>query len=380
MNGNFDVIVLGVGGMGSAACSELAARGLRVLGLEQFPLVHARGSSHGHTRIIRTAYAEHPGYVPLVKRAFEKWYELEQATGRHLLTECACLNAGPPASEHVAGVRASVREHGLAAEELSGDEINRRFPAFQLPGEYAGVLEQAAGFLFVEDCVRAHIDAAIALKADIRAEEPARAWRVVGNSVEVVTEKGTYHAAKLIITAGAWATRLLADMGVPLAVMRQSLLWFDVGGRAADFRRDRFPIFIADIPGSPFYGLPAIDRFGVKVARHYGAPELPELDGVNWNVGEDDVAAMRPLIDAYLPGLGTLTKGQVCMYTVTPDRHFVIDVHPGDSRVSVACGFSGHGFKFAPTVGEVLADLAERGTTRHAIELFSAQRFTARTS
>jgi sarcosine oxidase len=162
--------------------------------------------------------------------------------------------------------------------------------------------------------------------------------------------------------------------------MRQTLLWFDVGDRLAEFRRDRFPIFIADVPGGPFYGLPAIDRFGIKVARHYGAPELPNPDPVNWNVADEDVAAMRPLIDAYLPGLGPLTKGQVCMYTVTPDRHFVLDIHPRYPQVSVACGFSGHGFKFAPAVGEVLADLAERGRTRHEIGLFGAQRVTARTS
>jgi sarcosine oxidase len=375
MSENFDVIVLGVGGMGSAACFELARRGRRVLGLEQFPLVHSRGSSHGHTRIIRTAYYEHPGYVPLVRRAFSRWYELEQATGRHLLTECSCVNAGPPGSELVEGVRASVREHGLAAEELTRDEINRRFPVFSFPAEYSGVLEQAAGFLYVEECVRAHIAAAMSLGADIHAEEPVREWKIAGHGVEVTTEKGAYHAAKLVVTAGAWATRLLADLGVPLAVMRQTLLWFDVGDRAAEFRRDRFPIFIADVPGMPFYGLPAIDRFGVKVARHYGAPELPNPDGVNWNVTDADVVAIRPLLDQFIPGLGPLTKGQVCMYTVTPDRHFVIDVHPAHPQVSVACGFSGHGFKFAPTVGEVLADLAETGTTRHGIGMFSAKRF-----
>jgi sarcosine oxidase len=379
-NGSYDVIVLGVGGMGSAACYELARRGRRVLGLEQFPLAHARGSSHGHTRIIRTAYYEHPSYVPLVRRAFVRWYELEQATGRHLLTECRCLNVGTHGSELVEGVRASVREHHLAAEELRGDEIGRRFGAFRFPAEFVGVLEADAGFLFVEECVRAHADAATALGAEVHSEEPAREWRPAGDGVEVTTEKGTYRAARLIITAGAWATKLLADVGVPLAVMRQTLLWYDAGGRAADFRRDRFPMFIADVPGGPFYGLPAIDRFGLKVARHYGAPELPGPDGVNWDVTADDVAAMRPLIDAYLPGLGPLTKGQVCMYTVTPDRHFVIDVHPKFPQVSVACGFSGHGFKFAPTVGEILADLAERGATRHDVGLFRANRFTARTS
>lgn len=375
MSHNFDVIVLGVGGMGSAACFELARRGRRVLGLEQFPLVHSRGSSHGHTRIIRTAYAEHPGYVPLVRRAFERWYELEQLTGRHLLTDCPCLNVGPPGSEHVEGVRASVREHGLTATEMTGSEIGRAFPAFRFPDEYRGVVEDAAGFLYVEDCVRAHIDSAVSLGAEIHGEEPVREWKAAGDGVEVTTEKATYRAAKLVVTAGAWATRLLADVGVPLAVMRQTLLWFDAGNRAAEFRRGKFPVFIADTPGQQFYGLPAIDRYGLKVARHYAAPELPNPDGVDWDVAAADVAAMRPVLDQYIPGLGPFTKGQVCMYTVTPDRHFVIDVHPRHPQVSVACGFSGHGFKFASAVGEVLAELAETGTTRHGIGLFSARRF-----
>jgi len=375
MSGNFDAIVIGVGGMGSAACFELARRGIRVLGLEQFPLVHARGSSHGHTRIIRTAYAEHPDYVPLVKRAFERWYELERLTGRHLLTECPCLNAGVPGSELVEGVRASVREHGLAAEELTGEEIGRRFPAFRLPPEFSGVVEQSAGFLYVEECVRAQIDSAVSLGAVIRGEEAVRAWKAVGSGVEVSTDRGTYSAAKLVITAGAWATKLLSDIGVPLAVMRQVLLWFDPRERAGLFQRNRFPVFIADVPGGPIYGLPAIDSFGLKVARHYNAPELPDPERVSWDVTAADQEPVRPLLDAYLPGLGACTKGQVCMYTVTPDKHFVIDVHPDYPQVSVACGFSGHGFKFASTVGEVLADLAEEGRSRFRIGLFSAKRF-----
>jgi sarcosine oxidase len=375
MSQSFDVIVLGVGGMGSAACYELARRGRRVLGLEQFPLVHDRGSSHGHTRIVRTAYAEGPAYVPLVRRAFEKWYDLEQLTGRHLLTECPCLNAGPPGSEHVEGVRASVREHRLAAEELSGDDINQRFPAFSFPSDYRAVSEQAAGFLFVEECVRAHIDSAVSLGATIRAEEPVCEWKVSGDGAEVTTEKGTYRAARLVITAGAWATKLLADIGVPLVVMRQVLTWFDVSAHPERFRRDRFPIFIADVPDGPFYGLPAIDQFGLKVARHYNAPELPDPDSVNWNTSDADVAPIRAFLDFYIPGVGPLTKAQVCMYTVTPDHHFVIDTHPRFPQVSIACGFSGHGFKFATTVGEILADLAERGTTKYDIALFRATRF-----
>lgn len=368
----FDVIVLGVGGMGSAACYELAARGRRVLGLEQFPLVHSRGSSHGHTRIIRTAYAEGPQYVPLACRAFERWRTLEQATGRHLLTDCPCLNVGPPGSEHVEGVRRSVREHNLASEELSGEEINRRYPAFRFPSDYRGVIEQAAGYLFVEDCVHAHIDAAVSLGAEIHAQEPVRAWKATPGGAEVSTDKGTYRAAKLVVTAGAWATQLLADVGVPLKVMRQTLLWFAVDDER--FGRERFPIFIADVPGAPFYGLPAIDSFGLKVAKHYDAPELPNPEGVNWELTVADELALRPLAERFIPGLGALTKGQVCMYTVTPDHHFVIDTHPRYPNVSVACGFSGHGFKFASVVGEILADLAESGTTRYDIGLFSATR------
>lgn len=373
----FDVIVLGVGGMGSAACFELARRGRRVLGLEQFPLVHTRGSSHGHTRIIRTAYYEHPNYVPLLRRAFSRWYELEQLTGRHLLTRCPCLNIGPADGELVNGVRESVREHGLAAEELPTAEIARRTP-FRFPAGYTGIQEEQAGFLYVEECVRAHIDAARAAhpQIEIHAEEPAREWKVVGDGVEVTTDRGTYHAAKLVITSGAWATQFLADIGVPLTVMRQVLLWFDVTGARELFRRDTFPIFIAEVPGGEFYGLPAIDPFGLKIARHYGAPHLPTPDGVNWDPTADDEPPVRAFLDAYLPDrTGARTKAQVCMYTLTPDKHFVIDLHPRHPQVVVACGFSGHGFKFASVVGEILADLADHGRTGHPIGLFGANRF-----
>lgn len=375
MNRTFDTIVLGVGGMGSAACFELARSGQRVLGLEQHPLAHDRGSSHGRTRIIRTAYYEHPNYVPLLRRSFELWYDLELRTGRHLLTECPCLNSGPANGELVNGVRESARQHHLSVEELDAAAIARRYP-FRLPEYYVGILEQDAGFLYVEDCVRAHADAAVTLGAEIRTEEPARVWKAVGDGVQVTTDRGTYSAARLVITTGAWATQALADLGVPLTVMRQVLHWFDIGWKPELFRRDRFPIFIADVPDGPFYGFPAIDRFGLKVARHYGAPHLPGPDGVDWVATPDDAAPVQAFLNTYIPGFaGHVTKSQVCMYTLTPDKHFVIDTHPHHPQVSVACGFSGHGFKFAPVVGEILADLAETGQTEHPIEMFSARRF-----
>ena len=377
MSRTYDVIVIGVGGMGSATCFELARRGRQVLGLEQFPLVHARGSSHGHTRIIRTAYYEHPDYVPLVRRSFDLWHSLEQRTGRHLLTRCPCLNIGPADGGLVAGVQGSADQHRLTVEELSTREIGRRFP-FQFPDGYTGVLEQAAGFLAVEDCVQAHIDAAVELGAEIHPEEPVLSWATIGDTVAVTTGRGTYHAGSLIVTAGAWATKLLADLGVPLTIMRQVLLWFDVGCPSRDFRRDVFPIFLADVPGGPFYGLPAIDRYGLKLARHYGAPGLSGPEGVDWDVSAEDEAVGKSFLNQYIPGLtGGMTKGQVCMYTLTPDRHFVLDVHPTRTQVVVGCGFSGHGFKFAPVVAEALADLAESGRTAHPIDLFAATRFAS---
>jgi sarcosine oxidase len=371
----FDVIVLGVGGMGSAACFELARRGRKVLGLEQYPLVHDRGSSHGHTRIIRTAYYEHPNYVPLLRRAFTRWYELEQRVGRHLLTECPCLNIGPADGPLVAGVKASAQQHGLTVKELTADEISRRTP-FRFPDTFTGVLERQAGFLYVEECVRAHIDSAVSLGAEVHAEEPVREWKADDGGVEVTTDKQTYRAAKLVVTAGAWATKLLADLGVPLTVMRQVMVWFDVSANASTFRRDRFPMFIADVPGGPFHGLPAIDEAGLKVARHYGALHQKTPDAIDWDATTQDVPPVKGFLDRYvIVPMGEVTRGQVCLYTLTPDKHFVIDLHPKHPRVAVACGFSGHGFKFASVVGEILADLADRGKTDHPIGMFSARRF-----
>ena len=366
----YDVIVVGAGGMGSAAAFELARRGRSVLALEQFPLVHDRGSSHGHTRIIRRAYYEHPNYVPLVRRAFERWYDLEQRTGRHLLTECACLGIGPPDGEVVTGVLAAAREHRLAVDRLGPADLRVRFPQFQFDEGHVGVVERDAGFLYVEDCVLAHLDAARALGATIQPEEPVTGWAARGDGATVTTTRGTYHARRLVLTAGPWAGRLLGDRGRPLRVMRQTILWFGTADEAA-FRRDRFPIFLADVPAGPFYGLPAIDGRGLKVARHYGAPELDGPEQVERAVRPADERPVRDFLTTHIPGAtGPLHYAQTCMYTLTPDRHFLIDLHPDHSNVAVAGGFSGHGFKFSPVVGEILADLVEAGRTGWPIDMF----------
>jgi sarcosine oxidase len=223
--------------------------------------------------------------------------------------------------------------------------------------------------------VKAHLAAATAAGAALHHDEPVREWKVAGPGVEVRTDRATYHAAKLVVTAGAWATRLLADLGVPFRVLRQVMLWF-VPPDPAFVRRDRFPVYLVESPAGAYYGLPMLDGRGHKAARHFGAPELTTPDAVDWTVRPEDVEVGERFVRTYLPAAaGPCTDSQVCMYTATPDRHFVIDVHPKYPNVAVAAGFSGHGFKFAPTVGEILADLAEVGATRHDTRLFTATRF-----
>ena len=371
----FDVIVIGVGGMGSAAACELARRGRRVLALEQFALGHDRGSSHGHTRIIRRAYYEHPDYVPLVCRAFERWYDLEQRQGVHLLTESPCLSIGRSDSATIVGVRASAEQHALPVDHLSAAELRHRFPAFRFGEEYVGILERSAGFLYVEDCVQAYACEAVRLGATIQDNEPVISWKSDGREVVVETPAGRYTAARLVITAGPWAGQLLARWGSNLRVMRQVVQWFGVRDNKL-FRRDIFPLYIADTPEGHFYGFPMLNGNGVKVAQHYGAPELAGPDAIERTASTTDEETVRGFLREHLPSVdGPRHNASVCIYTLTPDRHFVIDLHPDYANVALAAGFSGHGFKFASVVGEILADLAEHGRTELPIGMFRIARF-----
>jgi sarcosine oxidase len=374
-DGTYDAIVLGVGGMGAAASFELARRGQRGLGLEQFTPAHDRGSSHGLTRVIRKAYYEHPDYVPLLQRAYERWYDLEQRYGRRLFTECGCLVIGRPESSLVRGVQESAERHQLPVERLGPEELRHRFPAFRFGENFIGVLEREAGFLAVEECVLAHVELARHLGADLRFGEPVISWEATGSGIVVRTAAGRYAADRLIVTAGPWARGILAEVGASLTLMRQVQLWFAPADDRL-FRRDRFPCYIADLDQGAFYGFPMIDANGAKVAQHYGAPELLDPSEVDRSPHPRDEEAVRPFLRAHLPALdGPLRKAVVCTYTLTPDRHFILDLHPDHPHVAIAAGFSGHGFKFASVVGEILADLAEKGRTDLPLTMFQVGRF-----
>ena len=373
----YDAIVAGLGGMGSATAYQLAGRGKRILGLEQFSPAHDRGSSHGRSRIIRQAYFEDPAYVPLLLRAYELWERLAEETGEELMTLAGGLMIGRREDELVSGSMRSAEEHGLPYELLDADEIKERFPPFSPNPETVALYEEKAGFVRPEETVRAHLDRAGSLGADLRFEEPVFSWEASEDGVRVETQGGSYKAERLVITPGAWAPQLLADLGLPLQVTRQVMYWFEPKNGREPFLPDRFPIYIWEPEdGNKFYGFPARDSDrGVKAAffRAGGTPTTPET--IDREVYQEEVDFISGYLAEYVPDLaGRCLDARACMYTNTPDEHFVISSHPELDQVTIACGFSGHGYKFCSVVGEILADLATEGSTPHPIDLFSPAR------
>lgn len=372
-----DVIVAGLGAMGSAAAWHLAERGQRVLGLDRFAPPHSLGSSHGSSRVIRQAYFEHPLYVPLVRRAYECWRELEQRSGRTLLRRTGGVMIGPPAGIVVGGARASAIEHGLEFEEITAGELRRRFPGFEPPAEVVGIWEPDAGILDPETAIEAQLELARRSGAELRRNEPVLSWKEWPGGVEVTTPRGTYAADQLVIAAGPWLRRLVPDLEVPLEVERVVVFWF-LPARATDlFSPERFPIFIWEhAPGLAWYGFPDTGA-GVKVGLHYQG-EAADPETVERAVAPGEVERVRALLREWMPAAdGPVRDASVCMYTNTPDRHFLIDRHPGHPRVLMASPCSGHGFKFASAIGEVVADLVERGESRFDLAPFRLARFAA---
>lgn len=372
---SYDVIVIGLGGMGSAAAYHLAARGQRVLGLEKFTPAHNQGSSHGGSRIIRQSYFEDPAYVPLLLRAYELWDQLATDSGRDVYRMTGGLFIGPPDSLTVAGSLRASREWVLPHELLDDNEIRARYPNFTPhPGDVA-LFEAKAGFARPELTVQAHLELAEKAGVLLRFGDEVLEWSETSGGVTVRTATGSYTAGQLVICPGAWAPQLLSDFGIPITVERQVLYWLDPVGGTESFVDH--PIFIhEDAAGMQTYGFPAIDgpRGGVKVAFFRKGVECTP-DTIDRTVHEREIREMRDRTARLLPALdGDCLDTATCMYSNTPDQHFVIARHPDSTNVTVACGFSGHGFKFVPVVGEILADLAISGATAHPISLFDPRR------
>jgi sarcosine oxidase len=376
---HFDVVVCGLGAMGSAALHHLARRGKRVLGLERYAPGHDRGSSHGRTRIIRLGYFEHPSYVPLLRRAYALWRELEQASGRALLHITGIAEIGLPEGALVRGTLAAARIHGLRHEVLTAAELTRRFPALRLPTEHVAVVQPDGGYLKVEPSIAAQIALAASAGAEVRSGETVRTIEPRGDTVRIVTERRSLDAGAAIVAAGPWMPSLLPRLATKLRATREVMGWFEITD-ADPFLAGRCPVFIIESRHGMHYGIPPDGAQGVgagiKVAKHHHRDEIVDPDTYDRTVSAQDEALIRAAIADYLPAAnGRLLAAQTCLYTMTPDGHFLIDRLPGAPNIIVASPCSGHGFKFAPVVGEILADLATTGTTAHDIARFSLHRF-----
>ncbi len=376
MRETFDCIVIGVGGFGSGAFYHLAKRGLNVLGIEQFGIAHDRGSSHGETRIIRKAYFEHPNYVPLAKRAYDLWRELEAESQSPLMKLAGVLLAGPPAGTAISGAKLSAQQHQLALEELSPQAAEVHFPGLRFPADFSVVHEPDAGYLFVERCVESHIVQGQKHGGILRTEETVLDWSSDGRCVQVETHRGHYEAATLIITAGGWASALLEELVIPLQVLRKPVFW---SGLRAEFQRtiSEGPGFLFELPEGVFYGLPGADGQSLKLAEHTGGQAIADPSQASGEIDLEDQRAIenfrRQCVPAAMPGF---SHHDVCFYTMTPDAHFVIDRHPLYANVAFGAGFSGHGFKFTGVLGQALADLAINQTTPLPVEFLSLSRNT----
>ena len=371
----FDVVVCGLGATGSAALRELSRRGLRVLGIERFTPGHDRGSSHGATRIIRLGYFEHPSYVPLVRRAYELWRQLEELSGKKLLRITGIVEIGPPEGSLVKGVLASARAHTLRHELLPAEELRHRFPAFRLPPQYQAVVQPDGGFLAAEPSIHALLALARNTGAEIRTGETIRTIEPHPIGVQIITDRACIDAGAAVIAVGPWINSMLPNLRAPLRVTRQVMAWF-APGNPEPFQLGRFPVFLLESRHGIHYGFPLDGDGLVKIAKHHHRDETVDPETCDRTISVADEGLIRAALVDHLPGAnGRLAAAASCLYTVAPDGDFVIDRLPGHPHVLIASPCSGHGFKFAPVVGEILADLVTKSAQSYEIGRFSLKRF-----
>lgn len=364
------VVVVGAGIMGCATAYHLARSGHQVTLLEQFAVGHSRGSSHGHSRIIRYVY-DHPVYVELMRHAYQLWHELEGATGQQLLWRTGGLDIGP--AESLAQTREALLVSGVAFDELDGPELQRRFPQFQLPPETVGIYQVESGILNADDCVQLLAAEIQRLGGVLRQHERVIALEPQADGATVVTDAGRYQADRVVLTLGSWAQSLLSTLGVELdlRILQEQVAFFEPVDAAA-FTAPAFPIFIDH--GRRTYGFPIFGLPGVKVAFHVAGPQIDPLQGP-LPAPPEQLERLQAYVRDMFPQLTSrVLYTTTCRYTMTSDEHFVLDLVPGHPSVVIGSPCSGHGFKFGMLMGRILAELALTGATAYPIEMFRAQR------
>ena len=373
----FDAVIVGLGAMGSSALYHLASRGVKVLGIDRFATPHIHGSTHGRTRIIREAYYEHPCYVPIVQRAYELWAELEREIGEQLFVQTGGLMIGPPGGELFAGALRSATEHGLAHTILEPSEVHARLPGFRVPAGSMALHEPRAGLLFPEKCVEAHLALAARAGATIRSGVSVTRWQA-DEGVRIETDAGELRARTLIIAAGPWLPALVPDLELPLEVERQLFHWFEPASHADWYDAAHSPISLIEYADARFFATFPDVGHGVKAGVHHEGAVI-DIDAPRAPATKAEGAELRALLARYLPqAAGRILDRATCVYTNTPDHDFLLDRHPSHSNVIIASPCSGHGFKFASAIGEILADMVTESGTSFDLTPFALSRLLPR--
>jgi sarcosine oxidase len=374
----FDVAVVGLGAMGSATLYALARQGVSAVGIERFEPAHRRSSSFGESRVIRLAYFEHPSYVPLLRGAYRAWRDLEAFTKSSILTVTGMIEAGYPGAHVVEGSLRAAREHGLAHEELTAKEVNERFPAFNLPLDWQCIFQPEAGALQPEKAICLQVASARELGATVKLNVRVREVLPVRDHVEVYLDDGSMiEAGSAVVAVGSWIGDVLPELGKVMRLTRQPLMWFNPRQKHL-VQPDRMPVFFLQSQGSLTYGLPDIFGTGVKAASHMSEGDITFPEQPRAEVSEAEKERLHSILVQYLPAAaGEITRTSVCVYTRSPNEHFVLGSHPKAPQIVLASPCSGHGFKFSSIFGEILADLATRRATNWPIALFRPDRYIA---
>ncbi|RAV16743.1 N-methyl-L-tryptophan oxidase [Paenibacillus contaminans] len=373
---HYDVIVIGAGSMGMAAGYFLSKSGKRTLLVDSFNPPHNKGSHHGETRIIRHAYGEGEKYVPLALKAQELWNDLEKMSGKQLFLPTGVLNVGYEKTDFIQNIISSSKTYSLPLEILDSIEVNKRWPGITLPNKYIGCFEPTSGVLKCEECIEAYRELAERNGATILTNSRVKELKVHDKKVSIKTDDHTFHANALVVSAGAWSGSLLSmlDLHLPLKPVRKTFAWFDANEDL--YNHKDFPAFSFETTQGHYYGFPSIDGSGLKVGRHDGGETInPDEAIMGFGELEKDATELRQFLHHYMPYTQQLKYGKTCMYTLTPDEDFIIDLHPTYLNVAIASGFSGHGFKFSSAVGQILSELIILGKTEQNISPFSIERF-----